>query len=294
MNKYTLGTILGTALIGLAKSKMGSGTRFRETEQIVIVLPMRYEVFINSYEMAKDDEMAERLRTYLEENIYKSYEWYGEEAQKTKRKNDGTGDDGFKIDRTEALKKFRDMSNLPEEIEKIWLQFRIDHDLIDGWIFNVYLSVKIYLKPDVYVDWVDNPNSRISIDNLFSKHLLDEINAELYDEAEEYISLLEYNMEKALQYEPYSPSLHEVELFDFQVPQYEKLEWEEFDDWLESSEYDGSGDINYYYSMETPPLIGKYELEILKDKFISFFNEETNSWEKYIPPTSIISKLRKR
>tara|TARA_B100000674_G_C37679502_1_gene840839 strand:- start:73 stop:840 length:768 start_codon:yes stop_codon:yes gene_type:complete len=255
---------------------------------------MRYEVFINSYEMAKDDEMAERLRTYLEENIYKSYEWYGEEAQKTKRKNDGTGDDGFKIDRTEALKKFRDMSNLPEEIEKIWLQFRIDHDLIDGWIFNVYLSVKIYLKPDVYVDWVDNPNSRISIDNLFSKHLLDEINAELYDEAEEYISLLEYNMEKALQYEPYSPSLHEVELFDFQVPQYEKLEWEEFDDWLESSEYDGSGDINYYYSMETPPLIGKYELEILKDKFISFFNEETNSWEKYIPPTSIISKLRKR
>ena len=121
MNKNTLGTILGTALIGLAKSKMGSGTRFRKTEQIVIVLPMRYEVFINSYEMTENDEMAERLRTYLQENIYKTYEWYGEEAQKTKRKNDGTGDDGFKIDITEALKEFRDMSNLPEEIEKIYL-----------------------------------------------------------------------------------------------------------------------------------------------------------------------------
>ena len=123
--------------------------------------------------MTENEEMAERLRTYLEENIYKSYEWYGEEAQKTKRKNDGTGDNGFKIDITKTLKEFRDMSTLPEEIEKICLQFRIYHEP-DSWTFNVYLSVKVYLQPGVYVDWVDNPNSRINIDNLFSKHILDE------------------------------------------------------------------------------------------------------------------------
>jgi len=52
--KYALGTVLGTALLGLAKSKLGSGVKLKVQEFLEI--KMRYILEFNPDDLANEDE----------------------------------------------------------------------------------------------------------------------------------------------------------------------------------------------------------------------------------------------
>ena len=68
MNKYALGTVLGTALLGLAKSKLGSGIRFKR-----ILYPTSYLEF-TVYYLTSDMELEgyeteDEIIEHVEESI---------------------------------------------------------------------------------------------------------------------------------------------------------------------------------------------------------------------------------
>jgi len=80
MNKYTLGTVLGTALLGVAKSKLGSGVRikkgYKEIFEATLYVTLNEHYFLPLEEQQIRQDILDQIKSIVESYgaIFNGYE----------------------------------------------------------------------------------------------------------------------------------------------------------------------------------------------------------------------------